>query len=45
MHPSPAAAEDAGFLHKKAAMLWSTTTETLLISIDIYTHGAKDNFF
>lgn len=45
MHPSPAAAEDAGFPHKKAAMLWSATRETPLISINIYTHGAKDKFF
>lgn len=45
MHPSPAAAENAGFLHKKAAMLRSATTETLLIGINIYTDGAKDKFF
>jgi len=44
MHPSPAATEDTGFLRKKAAMLWSATRETLLIGINIYTHGAKDNF-
>lgn len=45
VHPLPAAAKDAGFLHKKVAMLCSATRETLLISINIYTHGAKDTFF
>lgn len=45
MHPLLAAMMEADLLHRKAAMLWSATRETLLISINIYTHGAKDNFF
>jgi len=45
MHPSPAATQNAGFLHKKAAILCSAITKTLLIGINIYTYGAKDTFF